>query len=203
MKSVRFQSVIDAAGQPEPHLLWVAPEKDKELQKAIREKRVLTVHQSAVGTRADHGTVGFEKTAQGQVLIFPRSLAKFEGKRVVAIRYDLYTHAPVTATAEKLKAERPKKKPKKPHDKPAWSGLKIVEFPDPDAEREKAPETAARSRKKAPAPKARPSPKTKPEPESDAPAELAEVKRKVRQAIKALEGGRQVKAHEILKGLLE
>jgi hypothetical protein len=206
MKTVRFQSVIDAAGQPEPHLLWMPAEKDKELQKAIKEQRVMTIHQSAVGTRADFGRVSYEKTAQGQVLIFPRTLAKFAGSKVVAIRYDLYADAPVPATAERLKADRPRVK-KSANEKPAWSGLKIVDFPEPEAQSDEAPRPRRPAQKAKPArsapAKPAPAPRAVTAEEGGGAAELAHIKKKVRQAMKELEQGRQVKAHEILAAIVK
>ena len=70
------------------HLLWIDPDKDRSLQKAIREHRVMTLHQFQ-GGKSDYAVVGFEKGVSGQVLIFPKSLKPFEGRKVIAIKYEL------------------------------------------------------------------------------------------------------------------
>ena len=89
MKTARFAAVVEVAGTPDTHLLLVSPEKDKALQAAIRTHRVMTVHQELVGNKADHGTVDFEPGRARQFLIFPKSISKFKGIRVVGIKYDL------------------------------------------------------------------------------------------------------------------
>src|SRR5688572_17278959 len=95
MKTVRFSLVVKKSGQPEPHTLWTKPESDRELQQALKSNRVMTVHQSSVGTRKDYGTVGFAKSSGGgEILIFPKSLKTFEGKRVVGVKYDLLQEPP-------------------------------------------------------------------------------------------------------------
>jgi hypothetical protein len=66
-----------------------SPKKDRELQSAIKANRLLTVHQQHVGTKADHGEVGFKAGTARQYLVFPRSLAKFVGRKVIGINYDL------------------------------------------------------------------------------------------------------------------
>jgi hypothetical protein len=45
MGTVRFSKVVEAAGKPIVHLLWVDPAKDATLQKAIKAARVMTVYQ--------------------------------------------------------------------------------------------------------------------------------------------------------------
>ncbi|HYF34069.1 MAG TPA: hypothetical protein VD994_02175 [Prosthecobacter sp.] len=186
MKAVRFQSVIDAAGTPEQHLLWTEPSKDKDLQKALKDQRVMTIHQSAVGTKADYGTVGLDRSAQGQILIFPHSLKAFEGKRVVGVNYDLYAEAPVKAVPTTSRAKTKKRRPK------AKSAAA-----EPPAPKKKA------AAKKQPPAKILPFPKPETEEEQEPKAELLEIKRKVRQALKALEQGKQVAAYETLKRLLQ
>ncbi|MGA8656310.1 MAG: hypothetical protein WB586_09185 [Chthoniobacterales bacterium] len=55
----------------------------------MNANRVMTVHQDPVDKRTDFGVVGFQKGIPGQILIFPRSLERFAGKRVVGVKYDL------------------------------------------------------------------------------------------------------------------
>ena len=40
MKTERFASIVQAAGNPVAHLLLISPEKDKVLQTAIKTNRV-------------------------------------------------------------------------------------------------------------------------------------------------------------------
>lgn len=63
MKTVRFSALVESAGHPDTHLLFVKPEADKILQKAIKSSRVVTVFQSAVGNKTDHGEIGFKPAA--------------------------------------------------------------------------------------------------------------------------------------------
>ena len=72
------------------HTLWLPPDKDPELQRAQKAHRVMTIEPGSSGSKADAGTVGFERDAKlGQFLIFPKSLKPFDGARVVGIKFDL------------------------------------------------------------------------------------------------------------------
>ena len=126
MKTERFASIVQSAGNPVAHLLLISPEKDKILQTAIRTNRVLTVHQNLTGNKADYGTIGFERGGACQYFIFPRSLAKFREVRIVGINYDLLKagaskeggktvaqpqrSASQTSEGDPAQRERPKKK---------------------------------------------------------------------------------------------
>ncbi len=89
MKTVRFATVVEAAGRPDVHILLTRPENDSALQAAIKAHRVMTVHQDPIRRRADHGTIGFDPGPSRQFLIFPHSLSQFAGRSIVAIKYDL------------------------------------------------------------------------------------------------------------------
>lgn len=68
---------------------------------AIREHRVMTIHHAPRGQRADYGTIGLsQREAGGQILIFPKSLRRWEGRRIVGIDYRLL------AAAERLRPAR-------------------------------------------------------------------------------------------------
>jgi hypothetical protein len=116
MKTARFAAVVEAAGKPDTHLLLISPE-GKALQAAIRTHRVMTVHQELIGNKADHGTVDFEPGRARQFLIFPKSISKFKGIRIVGIKYDL------------LKAGRPPKERAKSVKEPKKAGPKST-FPE-------------------------------------------------------------------------
>ncbi len=98
--TVRFSKLVESAGKPSVHLLWVDPAKDSVLQKAIHANRVLTVRQRPVDTKADYGTVGFERGIAGQILIFPKSIKHFADKRVIGVKYDLLEWPGVPKTQE-------------------------------------------------------------------------------------------------------
>ena len=88
IKTTRFSDVVDKAGAPIAYTLWKLPSKDRKFQAALNQARVMTIHQANVGTRKDYGTVGYKKEPASMLLIFPKSLKRFEGKRIVGIRYE-------------------------------------------------------------------------------------------------------------------
>ena len=104
-KSVRFTRVVQRCGKPQVHTLWLPPEKDPELRRAQRAHRVMTVAPNTSGGKTDVGVVGFNLRAgkHGQFLIFPRSLKRFDGARVVGIKFDFVGQAK-PAAAESLHA---------------------------------------------------------------------------------------------------
>ena len=118
MKTARFAELVKAAGKPEPHTLWVAPKDDDELQAALNQTRVLSVYQGNVGTKADVGKVGYEAGPETQVLIFPRSIARFKGRKIVGLKYDQLENPKRARSAasstpqpvQKRKATPPKRK---------------------------------------------------------------------------------------------
>lgn len=86
----------------------------------------MTLHQTAVGNKADFGTVGFVEGVTGQVLVFPKTLRAFDGKNVVGINYDLLRTAASGSKAEERKPTR--SPPARARSKPEVS-KKIVPFP--------------------------------------------------------------------------
>jgi len=178
MKTARFAAVVEAVGKPDTHLLLVSPEKDKALQAAIKTHRVMTVHQELMGNRADHGTVGFEPGRARQFLIFPKSVSKFKGIRIVGIKYDL-----LEAQHSKERA-KPAKTPEKAAQKPRFHKEK--------AKRQELPHEKVIHF-------------TKPERgESDEESEaIQDIKNQVRHAMEVLEQGRQVAAFNLLKRIVD
>jgi hypothetical protein len=130
-KTARFAAVVEAAGRPDVHVLLTAPENDKVLQAAIKQHRVMTIEQARTSGKADRGTIGFEPGQSRQFLIFPRSLARFAGTTVVAIKYDLlkqgdtrvFSRASVKTKAVKNKVQSKENKPKR-----ELSTAKIIPF---------------------------------------------------------------------------
>lgn len=106
MKTARFTDVVAAAGPPQVHSLWVEPGKDPALKRAVRDCRVMTLHQVLRGTRKDYGTVGLQADESSQILVFPKSLRKFGEARIVGIDYALIVQPeskdPVSAFAGAL-----------------------------------------------------------------------------------------------------
>jgi hypothetical protein len=206
MDTVRFSKIVEAAGKPDIHVLWIDPSKDSVLQKAIKANRVMTIHQQATGAKTDYGTVGFEKNVSGQVLIFPKSLRSFENKRVVGVKYELLEAAsaptPVPEYQESTKVQPPKpvekSKPKK--SKPKESKPKEVPEPvvepavaEPAVVEEIVPETA----------RVVEFPTPKVEDENKPNEEVEEIKNQIREAMKILEEGKQVAAYNLLKRIVE
>ena len=76
-------------GKPRLHTLWRPAAKDREFKSAVKQNRMLTLRRSNVGNRRDFGIVGYIEVPESLHLVFPRSLKRFEGKRIVGISYDL------------------------------------------------------------------------------------------------------------------
>jgi len=87
VKTARFADVVEKAGQPEPYTLWQKPAQDRHLQSAIKNHRVLTIQKNDAGT--EFGIVGFKERPGARYLLFPKSLKRFENRRIVGIKWDL------------------------------------------------------------------------------------------------------------------
>lgn len=197
MKTVRFSSVIEKSGQPKQHLAWSDPAKDSELKKAEKNARLLTLHQQVRGGKKDHGVVGLETGRNVQYLIFPRSLKRFAGARVVGIDYSLVgenlSFAAALAApphAYKNKASKPSRPaPTKPGDP---SVVAFASTPEPEK-----PANAPRPRATPPPP-----PPT-PEPEVTPPATPAETRREILKAVRELKAKNTSAALQRLTHLAE
>ena len=186
--TVRFQKIVATAGKPSLHLLWMDPAKDPVLQKAVQAFRVMTLHQRPFGAKTDFGTIGFEKNVAGQVLIFPKSLKPFAGKRVVGVKYDSI----VWAAASEGQPASPETRP------PKAAGKSKPEAAKAPAEKRKRPvaeENAPGVVVKFPPPR--------PDDEDQRQESLEEIKDQVRHAMKFLEEGKQVAAFNLLKRIVE
>ena len=141
----------------------------------------MTVHQELVGNKSDHGTVDFEPGRARQFLIFPKSISKFKGSRIVGIKYDL------------LQAGRPPKERAKSLKEPKKAGPKST-----------FPEKKSKPRARPPHEKVvyftKPELQEEPDEESEA---LKDIKKEVRHAMELLEQGRQVAAFNLLKRIVE
>jgi hypothetical protein len=87
VKTVRFADVAEKAGAPEVYTLWQKPAQDRHLQSAIKNHRVMTVQRTESGT--EFGEVGFKERKGASYLVFPKSLKRFENKRIVGIKWEL------------------------------------------------------------------------------------------------------------------
>jgi hypothetical protein len=106
LKTARFSQVVETAGRPIVYLTWMKPQRDPALRTALKANRVMTVHQTVRGSGTDYGTVGLHLGGHSQILIFPRSLKRFEDRRIVGIKYELFAEASVRS-AEKTKSLPP------------------------------------------------------------------------------------------------
>jgi len=87
VKTVRFAEVVDKAGHPETYTLWQKPTGDRRLQSHFKNNRVMTIQRTESGT--EFGIAGFKQSKGANYLVFPKSLKRFENKRVVGINWDL------------------------------------------------------------------------------------------------------------------
>ena len=87
VKNARFAQVVEKAGKPEVYTLWQKPAQDRHLQSEIKNNRVMTIQKSDTGS--EFGIVGFKEHKGASYLIFPKSLKRFENRRIVGINWDL------------------------------------------------------------------------------------------------------------------
>jgi predicted component of type VI protein secretion system len=217
VSTVRFSKVIEACGKPDIHLLLIDPAEDKTLQAAIKTDRVMTLYQQSGGT--DHAVVGFEQGRSRQFLVFPKPLKPFLGQRIVGIKYELLDEipAPKKETPKKEVAKKPDEHPSKPastgkdREPPKQAEVQTpTVVPKPSAP--KPDETASDAEKKLDQESGKAvsedkvvkfqktEPERQPAPESD---EIKEIKRHVREAMEALEQGKQIVAFNLLKRILD
>ena len=86
-KTKRFADVLEAAGKPEPYTLWQKPAQDRHLQSEIKNNRVMTILKTETGS--EFGMVGFKEKKSARFLVFPKSLKRFENRRIIGINWDL------------------------------------------------------------------------------------------------------------------
>ena len=85
-KTQRFADVVDVVGKPGVHTLWQKPGQDRRLQSEIKNHRVMTILKTEAGS--EFGMVGFKEQKGARYLVFPKSLKRFENKRIVGIKWD-------------------------------------------------------------------------------------------------------------------
>jgi hypothetical protein len=214
MKTVRFAKILESAGKPDIHLLLTEPAKDKTLQTAIKSDRVMTLYQESGSTKTDYATVGFEEGKSRQFLVFPKTLKPFAGQRVVGIKYDLLESIPVSKNERALEPRTGKtSKPERNRAANAVNNQTPAETdPTPriikseavkKTRRTRAQESADEPAKKAPPEKLVEFPKLESTQEISDSKEVEALKRRVREAMEALEEGKQVAAFNLLKRIVE
>jgi hypothetical protein len=94
-KTVRFAELVKAAGKPYVATLWGGPQTDRNFTRAVRENRVLTVHQPIGSQQKDFGVVGFHEDKNVSYFVFPKRLRAQPETQVIGIKYDLLATEPV------------------------------------------------------------------------------------------------------------
>lgn len=87
IKTARLSQLVEKCGKPQVYTLWQKPSADRHLQSQIKMHRVMTLLKSESGT--DFGIVGFKESREARYLIFPKSLKRFEEKRIIGIDWAL------------------------------------------------------------------------------------------------------------------
>lgn len=194
-KTARFTEVVAKAGRPGVHLTFHAAADDPELQAAIKAQRVMSLTRFNLGPKKDYGQVGYDEKSASQILIFPKSLRSFEGRRIVGINYDLLAEEQ-PGMARNPPSEQPaqvkghKTRPARPRS--AESGRKPS---GPPARRKPLPPRPATSR-----PAAKEAPKKKP----TLPRKLAKpprmtLRQKLEQVLQKWETGSEAEARGLLR----
>jgi outer membrane biosynthesis protein TonB len=209
---------VEKAGQPESYTLWTKPDQDKAFAAFLRQNRVMSVHQETVGAKADYGSVGYTQDRHGSLLVFPKSLKSFEGKRIIGIKYDELKGA-TSADPEPYRAAPQKKSRKRrpPRKGPEEKKAALQKEPRPTkpapAPKPKKEKPAPKAKKDEPAPPPPPNQIAFPRPEivkrekpvaaKDPAEELARLKKAVRGALEALSRDKPVTAFNLLKSTIE
>jgi hypothetical protein len=86
VKTARFAEVVERCREPQSYTLWRKPDDDSQLKKLLAQNRIMTIRR---GSGADFGETGFHKAKSTIYLQFPKSLKRFEGQRIVGIKWDM------------------------------------------------------------------------------------------------------------------
>jgi hypothetical protein len=88
--------LVRNSGRPEPVTLWTAPRKDRNIVRAKKENRILTVvHEPK---KREYGLIGLHQRSEPSTyLLFPRPLPKEKDAHVVGINYQLVELAEIEA----------------------------------------------------------------------------------------------------------
>ena len=230
-KTVRFTRVVERSGQPRVHTLWLPPEQDREFKRARDTGRVMTITRGESG-KTDVGLMGFDsaRAEGGQFLIFPKSLERFAGARVVGIKFDLLAQPELATIREKAPAP-PSRTARQNRKRPAAAQATVAATAQVESKRadgkardrieddrddDVRPAAAALTKRERasppPAKRARPATtktkrNAKPDtakgpPAKSEPANHAALVRAVRAAMKDLQRGKSVTAYQRLEKAL-
>jgi hypothetical protein len=167
-------------------------ETDPVFHKALEAEKILSLSDESHGSRAEFGTVGYDKKRHGQLLLFPKSLKAFADTKVVGIKYDLLEES---ASDNSGSTHRPR--PDKPLKKksPAKKSTKPVKAKKAEPISKKV---SKKELKKDPK-KVIPFPRKQKEEDEDVDSEIKAI---VRQAMHALEKGNSVAGYNLLKRII-
>jgi len=87
VKTARFAQVVEDCGKPQVYTLWQKPSADRHFQSQLKNNRVMTILKSPSGT--DFGIVDLKESKDARYLVFPKSLKRFAGIRIVGIDWAL------------------------------------------------------------------------------------------------------------------
>jgi len=87
VKTARFSHLVEKSGRPIVYTLWQKPAVDRHFQSQLKNNRVMTIQKSEGGR--DFGVVDFKESKGATYLVFPKSLKRFAGKRIVGIDWAL------------------------------------------------------------------------------------------------------------------
>ena len=111
LKTARFTEIVEQCGKPSAHFALLDPAKDRPLQNLLRQNRVMSIYHGHRGEGADYGMVGLIESTGSQLLVFPKSIKRYAGRRIVGINYDLLEDsALVTKSAQPSAATRRQRK---------------------------------------------------------------------------------------------
>lgn len=147
------------------------------------------------GTKTDFGTIGFdhERANGGQLLIFPKSLRRFSGARVIGIKFDLVQQPPLEAGS----LAAPREKRAAPPASPAAASPRAT-APAPVSD------DANPRRRTPPPPRRRVPADHKPAtPTPSATSDPQFLVREIKAALRELEAGKTVAAFKRLQRALE
>jgi hypothetical protein len=82
-KTIRFSQIVEKCGQPNVYTLWRNSAADRPFQTQLKNNRVMTVQKSESET--DFGIIGFTEGKGARYLVFPKSLKRFDDRRVIGI----------------------------------------------------------------------------------------------------------------------
>lgn len=87
VRTTRFAEVLEKAGAPGVYTLWQKPRDDRHFQSLIKNHCVMTILKSDHGT--EFGQVGFQERKGASYLVFPKSLKRFTGNRIIGIKWEM------------------------------------------------------------------------------------------------------------------